>query len=191
MAQQTIARLYDSDEDGAQTVRDLEGAGFSRDDISIVASNAPDGHARDDGAPDETEIVPSAEAGAAFGAIAGGGVGLLAGFGSLAIPGIGPLVAAGWLITALAGLGTGAVAGGLLGGLVGVGIHNEDAELYAEGLRRGATLVTVRGDDEHVFMATQIMDRNRAVDIAARRTAYLSGGWTAPSENTGTHSRGG
>jgi hypothetical protein len=111
-------------------------------------------------------------------------VGLLAGFGSLAIPGIGPLVAAGWLIALLAGAGTGAVAGGLLGGLVGAGIRNEDAHLYAEALRRGGTLVTVRTDDEHAFLAAQIMDRNRAVDIDARRADYVSGGWTSFEERT-------
>ena len=44
---------------------------------------------------------------------------------------------------ALAGAGIGAAAGGLLGALTGMGIPEEEAHVYAEGVRRGGTLVTV------------------------------------------------
>ena len=42
MANRTIARLYDSYEDAAVTVRDLEGAGIPHGDISVIANNVDD-----------------------------------------------------------------------------------------------------------------------------------------------------
>jgi hypothetical protein len=49
--------------------------------------------------------------------------------------------------------------------------------------------VTVRTDDEHAFLAAQIMDRNRAVDLAARRADYVSSGWTAFDEGAESDSQ--
>src|ERR1019366_3825752 len=147
MATRTIARLYDVYEDAAQTVRDLEASGIPDGDISVVANNADNRHravVREPG----NESVPGAEIGGGLGAIAGGGAGVLAGLGMLAIPGVGPVVAAGWLVALAVGAAGGAAAGGLLGGLVGSGISKEHAEVYAEGVRRGGSLVSVRAPEE-------------------------------------------
>ena len=151
----TIARMFDSYAATAAAVRDLEAAGFSRDDVGLVAGNAEGRHgaasdapARDadrDGVDDRTES--GAGTGAGIGAALGGGAGLLAGIGALAIPGLGPVVAAGWLAAALTGAGMGAAAGGLLGALTTAGVDEAEAHVYAEGLRRGGSLVTVRADE--------------------------------------------
>lgn len=61
-------------------------------------------------------------------------------------PGIGPVVAAGVLATTLAGAATGAT-GGILGALVDYGISKEKAPVYAESIRRGGTLVSVRAEE--------------------------------------------
>jgi hypothetical protein len=106
----------------------------------------------------------------------------LAGLGLLAIPGVGPVVAAGWLVALAVGAAGGAAAGGLLGGLVGSGISKEHAEVYAEGIRRGGTLVSVRAAEEQVARVESILDRN-AVDPAARRDHYTSAGWSAYDTN--------
>jgi hypothetical protein len=111
------------------------------------------------------------------GALAGGGAGVLAGLGMLAIPGVGPVVAAGWLVALAAGAVGGAAAGGLLGGLVGSGISKEHAEVYAEGVRCGGTLVSVRADEDDQARVEAILDRG-AVDPAVRRTEYTTAGWT-------------
>ena len=50
-------------------------------------------------------------------------------------------------VGAASGAGIGAAAGGLLGSLTGAGVSEEDAHVYAEGVRRGGTLVTVRAED--------------------------------------------
>ena len=108
---------------------------------------------------------------------AGGGVGVLAGLGMLAIPGVGPVVAAGWLVALAVGAAGGAAAGGILGGLIGSGISKEHAEVYAEGVRRGGSLVTVRTNEDDAARVESILDTH-AVDPAVRRSEYVGSGWT-------------
>ncbi|WP_022716829.1 hypothetical protein, partial [Rhizobium mongolense] len=111
-----------------------------------------------------------------------GAGGLLAGLGLLAIPGVGPVVAAGWLAATAAGAAAGAVAGGVTGGLIGAltssGVSEEDAHLYAEGVRRGGTLVTARVEEGRVAEAEAILQRSNWVDPTERRRAYMEEGWT-------------
>jgi hypothetical protein len=117
----------------------------------------------------------------------GGVGGLLTGLGLLAIPGVGPVVAAGWLVATAAGAATGAVvggaAGGLVGSLTGAGVPERDAQFYAEGVRRGGTLVTARVDDARASAAREILQRFKWVDPAVRGAAYREGGWTSFDEN--------
>ncbi len=96
----------------------------------------------------------------------------------LAIPGIGPIVAAGPIAAALAGAGVGAVAGGLIGGLTGVGVPEDDASYYAESVRRGGALVTVRADDSRADEAASAMRDHGAVDIERRAEVWKQQGWT-------------
>jgi hypothetical protein len=109
-------------------------------------------------------------------ATVGGAVGLLAGFGLLAIPGIGPVVAAGWLVSTAAGAAAGGATGGLIGALTQAGVSEEDAHVYAEGVRRGGTLVTVRTPDGDRGRVEAILDRS-AVNIRDRGAAYRKSGW--------------
>ena len=70
----------------------------------------------------------------------------------------------------------GGVAGGLIGALVESGTSKENAELYAEALRRGGSIVTAKVPDDEQIKYSAIMDAS-AFDIAARETAYRSSGW--------------
>ena len=126
-----------------------------------------------DGVDDRAE---AAGAGAGVGAAIGGTAGLLAGLGLVAIPGVGPVVAAGWLVATAAGALTGAAGGGLIGALTQAGVSEEDAHVYAEGVRRGGTLVTARVPDNDRARLQAILDRS-GVDIARRREAYRENGW--------------
>jgi uncharacterized protein (TIGR02271 family) len=110
--------------------------------------------------------------------------GLLVGLGALTIPGIGPVLAAGPLAAAVSGLvgaGVGAVAGaaagGLLGALVDMGIPEEQAGIYAEGVRRGGTLVTVETEDRDLDRVRDVMNRHDPVDIDERASQWRSSGW--------------
>jgi hypothetical protein len=181
----TLTGLYDSPVDAALAVRDLEAAGISHEHISMVANNI--GERYRSAVTEGNEAGAGAEAGATFGGIIGGSIGLLAGLGMLAIPGVGPVVAAGWLVSAAAGVvggaAVGGVGGGLIGAMIGNGISEEDAHFYAEGVRRGGTLVTVRVEDRLALKAEAILQEYRRVDPIARRTAYLETGWSRFDQN--------
>lgn len=191
----TISRLYNTYSDARAAVKELEAAGLSHGDISILVSNAdgsydeksksfPD---RDlDGKDDRAE---GAAAGGSVGAVAGGTAGLLAGLGLMAIPGVGPVVAAGWLVATL----TGAAAGGATGGIIGAlsqqaGISNDEADVYAEGLRRGGALVSARVADADASRYQSIMDRS-SVRIADRAAAYRKTGWTKYNQAAAPYNR--
>jgi hypothetical protein len=120
----TITHVYDDYNSAENVVRELEGTGFTSDQISVVGRE-PAGREREEGAE-------GAATGATLGGVAGAGAGLLASPGLIGIPGIGPLVAAGVLATTVAGAATGAIAGGLLGALVDYGISKEKAPVYGE-----------------------------------------------------------
>ncbi|MDM9625207.1 hypothetical protein QTL95_04815 [Rhizobium sp. S152] len=175
----TITGLYDSYDDARAAVKALEDAGVSSDDISIVTNKA-NGDVDVEGQGNRAG--EGAGTGAGVGAVAGGAGGLLTGLGMLAIPGVGPVVAAGWLAAAAAGAVAGAVAGGAVGGIVGAmiesGVPEEDANFYAESVRRGGSVVTARVDDDRRASAEAILNNSPRVDVAARRASYTEQGWT-------------
>ncbi|MDO9707157.1 hypothetical protein [Paracraurococcus lichenis] len=185
MATRTIARLFDSYADASAAVRDLEAAGIARDDISLIASRGDAGTGTTATGADTTTEADSgtgAGTGATIGTLVGGGAGLLAGLGALAIPGLGPIVAAGWLVATLTGAGVGAAAGGLLGGLTGAGLSEEESHVYAEGVRRGGNLVTVRADDTRATEIESIMARHNAANAETRGADYRAAGWSRYDE---------
>lgn len=185
----TVSALFDDYQSGASAVSALEAAGVSAADVSIVSNNSDNWHTGKDRTSDATD---DAEAGAGVGATIGGIGGLLAGLGMLAIPGLGPVVAAGWLASTAAGAAAGAVVGaatgGLVGGLTNAGVPERDAHVYAEGVRRGGTLVTAKVPDAMATQAQAILERNRSVDLNARSAAYREGGWTSFDESAPAYS---
>ncbi len=138
----------------------------------------------------DNEAGTGAGTGATIGTVLGGGAGLLAGLGMLAIPGVGPVVAAGWLVATALGAGVGAGAGGLLGSLVGAGVNENDAHVYAEGVRRGGTLVTARVDESQRATVEDIMSRHSGVDANVRGKEYRAGGWERFDENAPAYEAG-
>ena len=83
-----------------------------------------------------------------------------------------------------AGAGVGAVAGRLVGALTHLGVPEEEAQFYAEGVRRGGTLVTVRAmDDGMAETAADIMREFGAVDITQRADQWRQSGWSAPVQS--------
>jgi hypothetical protein len=185
----TISRLYNSHAEARAAIRDLKAAGVSDGDISLIASNADNWYdAKNETYPDRDldgrdARAEGAAAGGSIGALAGGTVGLLTGLGVMAIPGVGPVVAAGWLVSAL----TGAAAGGATGGIIGAlsqqaGLSDEDSAVYTEGLRRGGAVVSARVDDSNAAGLQQVMDRS-AVRISDRVAAYRKTGWSTYDPN--------
>src|SRR5215211_2742286 len=181
----TVVGLFDNFTEAQNVVQELVNAGFQRNDISLLASDRRGEYSRAVGAG-ESAAGEGAAAGAVGGGVLGGGLGLLVGIGALAIPGIGPVLAAGPLAAALGtagastlvGAGVGAAAGGIIGALVGAGIPEADASFYAEGIRRGGTLLMVKAPDDMAQRADDLMRSNGAVDVDQR-----SGDWRRSGSN--------
>ena len=182
----TITALFDTYDHAASAVRAIRDAGIPSADISMIANNVA-------GELDaDVDAGEGAAAGAGVGAVAGGGAGLLAGLGAVAIPGIGPVIAGGWLLAtavgALAGAAVGGAAGGLLGALANAGVPEEEAHVYAEGVRRGGTLVSVRADDTRADSIAAILSHAEGVDIDARKADYIAEGWRGFDEDAPAYS---
>ncbi len=170
----TVSAMFDRYSDAKAAINRLEAAGIPHDNISIVSNDAE--HRQHHGSDDATGT--GAGTGASLGTLIGGGAGLLAGLGLLAIPGLGPVVAAGWLASTALGAGVGAATGGLVGALTGAGVDEADAHVYAEGVRRGGTLVTVRAEDSMAAQAADILDDHGTIDIDERQTGWRNEGWS-------------
>ncbi len=193
----TVIGLYDDFTQARQVVDDLVKEGFSRDRISLVANDRNNRLSQelnmgrtDTGRSDTgTEAPEDAAKGAVTGGILGGIVGVVLGLGAFAIPGIGPAIAAGPIISGLVGAGVGAVGGGLLGALIGMGVPNEEAGYYAEGVRRGGTLVAVEAHENEVDHVSRVMNRHDPVDIEKRAAHWTETGWTGydPDAPPDTH----
>lgn len=184
---QTITALFDDYDDAADAVGALESTGVPSSDISIMANNVR-GWYRNTQSP----AAEDAAGGAGIGAVVGGAGGLATGLGAMAIPGVGPVVAAGWLAATAAGAVAGAIVGGAAGGIIGsltdAGVPEQDAHVYAEGVRRGGTLVTARVEDDLASEAREILRSSASVDIADRRSEYQADGWTAFDPAAGDYS---
>jgi hypothetical protein len=180
----TVTRLFDNYADAEAAVTALEAEGVPHSDITIVGSNVEglhDHHMPHTGDPGAAGR--DAGKGASVGGLVGGGAGLLAGLGIMAVPGLGPVVAAGWLVSALVGAAAGAAVGGAAGGLVGAlthaGVPEPDAHVYAEGVRRGGTLVSAKVGDNKFTQTEALLARFKATDAATRGAAYRASGWSA------------
>jgi hypothetical protein len=186
---QTLTRLYDSYDTALRAALTLKEAGFTERDVSLVSSRPAATYADDETGP----AADHAGTGAAVGGIIGAATGLMVGTGVLAIPGIGPVVAAGWLASTFAigaaGVAAGGLAGGVVGALAGTGT-DEEIQLYAESIRRGDTLVTVRAPDDRVPEAARILTSFPFVDLASREAEYRAAGWQRFDETGQPYKRG-
>ena len=55
----------------------------------------------------------------------------------------------------------------------------EDRDTYAEGVRRGGTLLTAHVDDSYVDRAVSLLEQHGAVDLDEREETWRGEGWTA------------
>lgn len=186
----TAVALFDTFVDARGAVEELIAAGFERKEMSIIA---PDDMQRElsDAAQDQSGAEKREETGkgAGVGAFIGSLAGVEAAIITLAIPGVGALLAAGAVGVALVGGAAGAAAGAALGGLSGAlqshDVPEEYAHLYAEGVRRGATLVALKVEDEEALRVKAAMDRHSPIDLDTRIQQWKAEGWTPPQATPG------
>jgi hypothetical protein len=182
-----ITRLFDNFSDAQHAVIELERVGVPHGDISIVARKS-DAHARGVDVREPRSFTAGeasaidAGAGGAAGGVIGAAGGALAGLGLVAIPGLGPVVAAGWLaataVGAVVGGVVGSAAGGLIGALTNAGVSEDEAHIYAEAVRRGATLVSAKVADDKLSQAEEALQATPYVDVVERGADYRASGWT-------------
>jgi hypothetical protein len=192
----TITRVYADYAAADLAIRELKKAGLKDSDISILASNAEGWHRAPKSGHKASNVDPKhdkdldgrddraegAATGGGLGALAGGAAGAAVGLGLIAIPGVGPVVAFGWLAALAAGAVTVGAAGGIIGALVASGESKENAEIYAEALRRGGAIVTVRVPDDQEGPYLVIMD-NSAMRPSNLEASYRRDGWEGYDAN--------
>lgn len=160
----TAVGLFAQQDDLELVLNELRAAGFRPDQVSIVAKDRE--VTREIAETTGMGGGEGAGVGAVAGGITGGLLGWLVGIGALAIPGIGPIVAAGALATTIGGAAIGAATGGLIGALVDLGIPEEEATYYQEGIGRGGMLLTVQAEsDAQLYEVNEIMRKHNGTDV--------------------------
>ncbi len=177
----TVAGLFKDILDAQALIEDLLGAGFPRDSISLITNTRTPDTTPTGPALGEDEINEDKSAGTAARAVAGGVLGgtagVLAAAAALAVPGIGLASAIGPAMTILGGAVAGALGGGTIGALTHVGIPEEHAHIYAEGVRRGLTLVTVTGTASQAARAARLMHAHPVMDVEEHAGEWRKRGW--------------
>jgi hypothetical protein len=150
-----VTALFKGRSTAKNAVEELVARGWSRDDISLLMSEATRG--REFG----FALTSKAPEIAALGGIIGGIIGAIAAglvaTGAIAIPGL-ALIAAGPIVAVLAGLGAGLVAGGVTGALIGKSIPEHEARFYDEQIEHGGILVSVYTDDDRAKQSRRVLE---------------------------------
>lgn len=152
-----VVQLFDTGDSARAAAAALAEAGFDSDDIEQVP--VEEAVARYQGQETGRTTVESTVAGALIGAGAGIVIGLVAMISASLAPepllGM-PLGELGSL-TLVAALAAGLLIGGLFGAIIGVGVVQDDAYRYSDGMERGSVLLMVRADRARADDASAIM----------------------------------
>lgn len=187
---QFIVSLFDDVEEAQRVVEALRDMGIPREQLSVIVGDpAGDGaqsldayeealHARPAAETAENDlaadVVPkSTVAGGVIGALAGALVSL----GIIAIPGFTIVLAGGPLMAGLVGAASGATLAGLIGALEANNVSRQEATCYAEGVRRGGTLVAAEVETARADRVEAVMKRHNAVDMQTRADRWRAAGW--------------
>jgi hypothetical protein len=167
----TIAGFFRTRVEGETAYNQLLANGFDRDQVSFVAGDTRGHQTPAIGPIQGTGAESDMPQDIAIGSV----VGLVAGLVLLVIPGVGPFLAVGPLAAAMGGVAAGAGVGGIVGLLKDNGVSDEEAEFYEDGVRRGGSLITIRGiTEEGEKNARKIMQKNGSIEteelIAQPRT---------------------
>lgn len=130
-----------------QAVEELRAAGFMEQQIGLVARSV------------EVTQIPTepnqrdeqVSEGALGGILTGAGLGSLFAIGIEVelLPALGELILGGFFTSLFAGAIAGAAAGGIVGALISAGLSRRHAEHFAEEVKAGRIVVTVRSDDRY------------------------------------------
>lgn len=148
----SLVGIYESHEKAIAGIRLLKENGFTSKHLSLLSKVDGDAEMIDDNKRTKTAV-----AGLGIGAVAGSTVGLLAGIGLLAIPGLGFLLGAGALAGAVAGFDLGIIGGGLISALAIGGLEKDMETKYQTELEAGKTLFIVQGNSDEIEQAQSLL----------------------------------
>ena len=66
----------------------------------------------------------------------------------------------------------------------------DDRDTYAEGVRRGGTLLTAHVDDAHIDRAVSLLEQHGAIDLEEREQTWRGEGWTGGRTGAATAATG-
>lgn len=150
-----VTALFKGRSTAKHAVEELVARGWSRDDISLLMSEATRG--REFGFAMSSKAPEIAAAGGVIGGIIGAVAAGLVATGVIAIPGF-ALVAAGPVVAVLAGLGAGVAAGGVTGALIGKSIPEHEARFYDEQIKHGGILLGVYTDEDRAKQSRRVLE---------------------------------
>jgi hypothetical protein len=161
-SKQAIIGLVASQRQAERILTALEGAGLSKDDVSVLLPAEP--------RRDEQPLRRPATAGDGDGkrSSLGGALALRVTVGIVVIPGAGPFIAAGPILQVLREDVVGAGSHGIMAALQGMGIHEREAQQYERAIIGGRVLVSVHVDEhEERALAKAILVEGRAAHISS------------------------
>jgi len=126
-------------------VKELVNSGFREEDISVLM--ADNVGTRDFAHERHSKLPEGATAGGSLGAVIGGGLALLTGFGVIALPLVGQYLTAGPVMDALAGAAAGGALGGIVGGFIGLRVPEFEIKRYRGLIKDGRSLISVHCDN--------------------------------------------
>jgi hypothetical protein len=187
MKEKILVALYDHFKDAQAAAAAIVQAGAAADRIALLANDSNGDHpalsinpayAReqfDEDSNKQPRFITLGEVGIGLGGV----LGFLAYVSPVAIPGVAALAANGaWVPVAV-----GAVIGGVIGVVIGLltdhGVSGADSALYAEGLKRGGTLVTAVVGEDLVGRAREILKNNNAAQVEERPADWSAEGWVS------------
>lgn len=176
-----VTGIFKSRADAQRAITELEAAGTSPEDISLLSPRkSEDDLARVAVADTEQPGMGKALGGVVGGAVgAAGGLGLSAAAASILVPGVGPVLAIGLLGAALFGTGGavgGAIAGGALEQEMDEGLPVDEMFVYEDALRKGKTVVVVlAGDSFRADIAREVMRKMKAESVDSARDNWWVG----------------
>lgn len=147
----TTIGIYSSHHEALETVKELQNAGFSKKQLTII------GKVKKDEEVGEDTLAKVAGTEVGISVLAGSTLGVLTGIGIFAIPGLGFLFGAGALAGAIAGFDFGLIGGGIISALTLPNIHGDIANKYEDELKGGKFLVIAQGTEEEVSKAKEMM----------------------------------
>jgi len=181
----TVVALYDDAADARSVESELSAAGFTNTEVidsSDLSAGWTSGSAARSSALDSDRAIGEGSLAAGAPGVAGAPLGTMP--GTTSAIGRDPDTDA-TLGERAAGIG--GAGEGIISRLRRAGVPDDEAHVYAEGVRRGGSLVIARLADENVERGLEIMSNYSPVDIEERGSSWRSAGWSRYDENAGPY----